>query len=45
MIKYLIKKDDKKINIFGEDFIKNNKDKYKYIYENKEYEWTQYFDL
>ena len=45
LIKYLIKKDDKKINIFGEDFVKNNKDKCKYIYENKEYELTKEFDL
>ena len=45
LIKYLIKKDDKKINIFGEEFVKNNKDKCKYIYENKEYELTKEFDL
>ena len=44
-IKYLIKKDDEKINIFGENFVKNNKDKCKYIYENKEYELTKEFDL
>jgi len=37
LIRYLIKKDDKKINIFGENFVENNKDKCKYIYENKEY--------
>ena len=40
-IKYLIKKDDKKINIFGKKFVENNKDKCKYIYENKEYELTK----
>ena len=41
LIKYLIKKDDEKINIFGANFVKNNKDKCKYIYENKEYELTK----
>ena len=44
-IKYLIKKDDKKTNTFGKDFAENNKDKCKYIYENKEYELTKEFDL
>jgi len=33
LIKYLIEKDDKEINIFGEEFVENNKDKCKYIYE------------
>ena len=45
LIKYLIKKNAQKINIFGEDFVKNNKDKCKYIYETKEYELTKEFDL
>ena len=45
LIKYLIKKDDDKINIFGENFVKNNKDKCKYMFENKEYELTKEFDL
>ena len=31
LIKYLIKKNAQKINIFGEDFVTNNKDKCKYI--------------
>ena len=45
LIKYLIKKENEKINIFGEKFVENNKDKCKYIYENKEYELTKEFDL
>ena len=45
LIKYFIKKDDKKIKIFGEKFVENNKDKCKYIYDNKEYELTKEFDL
>ena len=45
LIKYLVKKDDKKINIFGYDFVENNKDKCKYIYENKEFELTEEFDI
>ena len=45
LIKYLIKKEDEKINIFGEEFVENNKDKCKYIYENKEYELTKEFEL
>ena len=40
LIKYKIGKEDKEINIFGEDFIKNNKKICKYIYEDKEYELT-----
>jgi len=42
---YKINKDDIKIKLFGQDFIKNNKDKCKYIYENKEYELEEYFKL
>ena len=45
LIKYLIKKNAQKINIFGEEFVRYNKDKCKYIYENKEYELTKEFDL
>ena len=33
-----------KIKIFDEDFIKNNKDKCKIIYEEKEYNLTEYFN-
>ena len=45
LIKYLIKNEEEKINIFGEKFVENNKDKCKYIYENKEFELTKEFDL
>ena len=34
----------KKIKIFGENFVKNNKDKCKILYKNKEYELKKYFD-
>ena len=39
-IEYNIKKNDKQIKIFGEVFIKNNKDKAKLIIDNKEQELT-----
>ena len=42
---YKINKEDTKIKLFGEGFIKNNKDKCKYIYEDKEYELEEYFKL
>ena len=45
LIKYKINKDDKEINIFGEKFVKNNKNICKYIYEGKEYELSQKFNL
>jgi len=38
IIRYKINKDEKEINIFGRDFINNNKDKCKIIYNEKEYE-------
>ena len=44
-IKYKVEKVNNKIKIFGEDFVKNNKDKCKYIFKNKEYELTDKFDL
>ena len=44
-IKYKVNKDDKEIKIFGETFVKNNKDKCKYIYEGKENELNEHFDL
>ena len=40
LIKYKIKKDNKYIDIFGREFVSNNKNKCKYIYEDKEYELT-----
>ena len=45
LIKYKIEKGDKEICIFGENFVKNNKDIGKYIYENKEYELKSKFNL
>ena len=34
-----------KIKIFGSQFVYYNKDKCKIIYNNKEYELTEYFDI
>ena len=45
LMKYKIEKNAKEIAIFGETFVKNNKDKCKYIYENKEYELNSKFNL
>ena len=45
LIKYKINKEQKYINIFGYEFVSNNKNKCKYIYENKEYELTPKFAL
>ena len=45
LIKYKINKEDEEINIFGENFVKNNKDKCKFIYEDKEYELNSKFSL
>ena len=36
--------DKKKKKIFGEQFVKNNKDKCKIIYSNKEYELKEYYE-
>ena len=33
-----------KLKIFGEEFVKNNKDKCKIIYNNKEYELKEYLE-
>ena len=45
IMKYKINKEDEYINIFGYEFVNNNKKICKYIYENKEYELTNKFDL
>ena len=45
---YKISDDDfksKKLEIFGENFIKNNKGICNILYQGKSYELTQYFDL
>ena len=42
---YTINKNDTNIKLFDYEFINNNKDKCKYIYNGKEYELEQYFKL
>jgi len=37
--------DDKKVKIFGAEFVKNNKNICKIIYEDKEYELDEYFNI
>ena len=38
-------KDKNRIKLFGNTFVKNNKDKCKIIFENKEYDLIEHFDL
>ena len=45
IIRYNIKENENKIKIFGKDFIKNNKNICKIIYEDKEYELQEYFEF
>ena len=42
---YKIDEDDKRVKIFGSEFVKNNKDNCQIIYEDKEYELSEYFDI
>ena len=42
-LKYQAK--EKKINIFGENFVKNNKKNCKFIFNKKEYEIMHYFEI
>ena len=42
---YKIEKKVIEVRLFGQNFIKNNKDKCKYIYEDKEYELEENFKL
>ena len=42
---YKIKNNDKKVKIFGQKFIKNNKDNCQIIYEDKQYEINEYFNI
>ena len=44
-LKYKINKIDKKIKLFGKNFINNNKNNCKFIYEEKSYELKEYLDL
>ena len=43
IIKYKIEKDEEKVKIFGYNFVKNNKNMCKIIYEDKEYDLTEFF--
>ena len=45
IIIYKIIEDEEKLKIFGNKFVKNNKNKCKIIYEKKEYDLTEYFDI
>ena len=45
IIRYKINKNEKEIKIFDTDFIKNNKDKCKIIYEDKEYEIKEKWNI
>jgi len=42
---YKVNDEKNKIRIFGSDFVKNNKDKCKIIYENEIYDLTEYFNI
>jgi len=45
IIKYKINNCQEKIKIFGNNFVKNNKDKCKIMHEKKEYDLTEYFKI
>ena len=45
IIIYKINKNDKKVKIFGKDFVKNNKNKTRIIYEDTEYDLQEEFNL
>jgi len=45
VLHYKIEKDMTKIRIFGENFVRNNKDKCQIIYGNKHYKLTEYLEL
>ena len=44
-IYYKINKNEKKIKIFGKEFVENNKEKCKLFIEGKEYELMEYLDI
>ena len=44
-INIIYKIDDKKVKIFGSEFVKNNKKNCEIIYEDKEYELNEYFNI
>ena len=45
IIKYKIEKNKKEIKIFGEDFVKNNSNHCKIIYDNNEHELSEYINI
>ena len=45
MLVYKINPDEKRVKIFGENFVKNNKDKYFIRYNHKSYELNEYFSI
>lgn len=45
LLVYQVNPSEKRIKIFGEDFVKNNKDKYKLLYNHELYELTEYFSI
>ena len=44
-INYRVNESNKKIQLFGEDFVNNNKEKCKMIIEGKEYELLSNFEI
>ena len=45
IIKYKINNLEKKVKLFGKDFVKNNANNCKIICDNKEYDLVEYFDI
>ena len=45
IIRYLKHKKEKKIRLFGSNFVKNNKNSCSFIFENYEYELVEFFEL
>ena len=45
IIKYKINNEDKKIKVFGKDFVQNNIDNCKIIFEKKELNLMEYFEI
>ena len=44
-IKYQVDRKETKLKIFGEDFVNNNKNNFCIIYNNKQYDLTEYFEI
>ena len=45
ILKYKINKNEKRVKIFGQNFVKNYKHYCKILYEDKKYELEEYFDV